>query len=198
MKDIKFALALLFIMGTNTFCAEAQMTTPSAEVQIEAAVLAAPEAMREGAKVLGYNVKGELVTLREGTNDMICLGDDPHKEGFNAASYHKDLEPFMARGRELKAESKTGKEIFDIRENEVKAGTLSMPTHPSTLHILSGSSFDAASGELLDPYYRYVVYISYATPESTGLPAKPRAAGEPWLMDPGTHRAHIMITPPKK
>jgi len=198
MKYIKITLTLLLMWVATGFIAEAQMTTPSADVQIAAAVLAAPEPMREGAKVLGYNVKGELVTLRKGTNEMICLGDDPHKEGFSAASYHKDLEPFMARGRELKAASKTGKEIFDMRENEVKAGQLEMPTHPSTLHILSGSSYDVAAGEVVDPYFRYVVYISYATPESTGLPAKPRAAGEPWLMDPGTHRAHIMITPPKK
>ncbi|MGI9545536.1 MAG: hypothetical protein ACR2MX_19900 [Cyclobacteriaceae bacterium] len=198
MKNINIALVLFLSLGSNVFTACAQTATPSAEVQIAAAVLAAPEDMRDGAQVLGYNVKGELVTLREGTNGMICLGDDPHKDGFSAASYHKDLEPFMARGRELKAANKTGKEIFDMRENEVKTGTLEMPTHPSTLHILSGSSYDDASGEVIDPYYRYVVYISYATPESTGLPAKPRAAGEPWLMDPGTHRAHIMITPPKK
>ena len=170
---------------------------PSAEEQIAGAVQAAPEGMREGAAVLGYNDQGKLVTLREGSNDLICLADDPQKDGFSTACYHKDLEPFMARGRELKAENKKGKEVFDIRENEVKAGTLPMPKHPATLHILSGTSFDASSGEVVDPYYRYVVYISYATPESTGLPAKPRAPGEPWLMDPGTHRAHIMITPPR-
>ncbi len=32
--------------------------------QIKSAVLAAPEEMREGAKVLGYNDDGELITIR--------------------------------------------------------------------------------------------------------------------------------------
>jgi len=45
---------------------------------------------------------------------------------------------------------------------------------------------------------RYVIYIPFATAESTGLPLAPSAPGMPWIMDPGTHRAHIMINPPQK
>jgi hypothetical protein len=51
---------------------------------------------------------------------------------------------------------------------------------------------------LKDGHFRYVLYVPYATFESTGLPAKPSVPGMPWLMDPGTYGAHIMITPPKK
>jgi len=46
-------------------------------------------------------------------------------------------------------------------------------------------------------YTRYVIYIPYATPESTGIPLTPMVDGAPWIMNPGTHRAHIMINPPK-
>ena len=90
-------------------------------------------------------------------------------------------------------------EIFDIREEEVKTGKLKMPTQPTTLHILSGpdGKFNSETNEVEDAYYRYVVYVPYATSESTGLPSKPMQPGFPWLMDPGTHRAHIMITPPR-
>jgi hypothetical protein len=42
---------------------------------------------------------------------------------------------------------------------------------------------------------RYVIYIPFATSESTGLPLKPEIPGGPWLMDAGTHRAHIMLNP---
>ncbi|HSM64226.1 MAG TPA: hypothetical protein VK833_09845, partial [Gillisia sp.] len=41
---------------------------------------------------------GEFVTLREGDNQFIVLADNPKQDEFNAACYHKDLEPFMARG----------------------------------------------------------------------------------------------------
>ena len=104
----------------------------------------------------------------------------------------------MTRGRELRAEGINGKDLFNRREQEAKSGQLKMPETPSTLHVLTGSSFSADSMEVVDAYYRYVVYIPFATVESTGLPSKPRAPGEPWIMDPGTHRAHIMISPPKE
>ena len=74
-----------------------------------------------------------------------------------------------------------------------------MPKQSSTLYVLSGSkdNYDAATGALKNGYLRYVVYIPFATAESTGLPLKPDVPGMPWIMDPGTHRAHIMINPPK-
>ena len=40
------------------------------------------------------------------------------------ACYSKKLEPFMARGRELKAEGKSEVEKRQIREKEAKDGTL--------------------------------------------------------------------------
>jgi hypothetical protein len=42
---------------------------------------------------------------------------------------------------------------------------------------------------------RYVIYMPWATSESTGLPEIPMASNHPWIMEPGTHRAHIMISP---
>jgi hypothetical protein len=64
------------------------------------------------------------------------------------------------------------------------------------LNVTTGK-IAAAYGEVTDLYTRYVVYIPYATPETTGIPLAPLSAGGPWLMDPGTHRAHIMIDPPR-
>ncbi len=170
---------------------------PAADVQIKIAMMAAPAELRDGAMVYGFNAKGELVVLRSGTNKLVCLGDDPKQAGINVSAYHVDLDPFMARGRVLKAEGKTVKEIFDMREAEVKAGTLKMPTNPSTLYVYTADEFDATTGTAKNGYVRWVIYIPYATAESTGLPLKPTLPGEPWLMDPGTHRAHIMISPPK-
>ncbi|MGB3801511.1 MAG: hypothetical protein WA952_16960 [Lewinella sp.] len=167
------------------------------EALVETAVLAAPEASRAGAQVIGYNMAGEFVTLREGTNEFICLADDPKKDGFSAACYHKDLEPFMARGRELRDEGKNNQEIFALREAEVKSNKLAMGETGSTLHIYYGdhAEYDPDSGEVDGARYRYVVYMPFATAASTGLPESPVAPNHPWIMDPGTHRAHIMISP---
>ena len=169
----------------------------SDEARIATALMAAPAESREGCTVIGYNMAGEFVTLKEGTNAYICIADNPNQEGFNAACYHKSLEPFMARGRELKAEGKSATDIFDIREKEAKAGTLDMGKPGSTLHVYYGPStlYDPETYEVNEAKYRYVVYIPWATSESTGLPEKPYASNHPWIMNPGTHRAHIMISP---
>ena len=168
----------------------------SDEALIATALMAAPKASRANCKVIGYNMAGDFITLKEGNNEFIVLADDPKKDGFSAACYHKDLEPFMARGRALKAEGKKHQEIFDIREKEVKSGELKMPTG-ATLHIYFGKStlYDPETGKVDDARLRYVVYMPFATAASTGLPEAPAASNHPWIMNPGTHRAHIMISP---
>lgn len=190
-------LILICIAASSSVCFA--QTIPSKDAQIASAVLAAPEGLREKAMVYGYSEKGDFVVLRQGSNEMVCLADDPNQAGLNVSCYHKDLEPFMIRGRELKKEGKSFKEVFDMRESEVKAGKLMMPKQPATLFVFSASDeqFDRTSGAVTGGNLRYVVYIPYATAESTGLPLKPEAPGMPWIMDPGTHRAHIMINPPK-
>jgi hypothetical protein len=194
---MKTIAGILVFLGSLSCLAQ---DIPSAEIQIKTAVLAAPAEHRENAKVYGYSPKGEFIVLRKGTNGMVCLADDPAQKDYSVACYHKDLEPFMERGRVLKKEEKTHTEIFDIREAEVKAGKLTMPKQPATLFVYTADDdkYNKTTGEVQNGYLRYVIYIPYATSESTGLPLKPDAAGMPWIMDPGTHRAHIMISPPQK
>lgn len=167
------------------------------EALVATALMAAPKASRDGCKVIGYNMAGEFVTFREGNNEFTVLVDDPKKSGFNAACYHNSLEPFMARGRELRAEGKTGPEIFDIREEEAKTGKLDMGKPGATLHIYYGESerYNPETNEVEGAHYRYVVYLPFATAASTGLPENPIGPNHPWIMNPGTHRAHIMISP---
>lgn len=191
MKN-KFSVLLVLIIACQSLISQ---NIPPKEWQIKTALMAVPKDYQEGAKVYGYDPSGKLVTLQEGTNDYIALADNPNKEKFSTAAYHKDLEPFMARGRELKAQGKDGKEVFDTREEEVKSGKLKMPDK-ATLCVFTGT-INPETQEIENPYVRYVFYIPYATGESTGLPTTPTPPGHAWIMDPGTHRAHIMITPPK-
>jgi hypothetical protein len=194
MKNV-YILMITLASATSLF---AQL--PSTEIQIKTAVLAAPEDKRAGAMVYGYDAKGKFVVLRKGTNEIICLADNPNQKGFSVSCYHQDLEPFMARGRELKDGGKTTQEIFDIREAEAKSGKLAMPKQASNLQVYSATeeNYNATTGEVKKGSFRYVVYIPWATAASTGLPTKPEAPGMPWIMNPGTHRAHIMIDPVTK
>src|SRR5687768_13588618 len=125
---------LLLLLSTSIVAAQA---VPSKEIQIKTAVLAAPLELREKAMVYGYNEKGEFSLLQTGSNEMVCIADDPAQSGFSVSCYHKDLEPFMARGRELKKQGKTQLDIFNMREAEVKEGKLFMPKQPSSLYVFS-------------------------------------------------------------
>lgn len=188
---------LFFAFGLTTSAILSQSQIPTVEVQIKNAILAAPANKKESATVYGYSSSKEFILIRKGTNELVCLTDDPAQPGLAVACYHRDLEPFMQRGRELRKLGKTNKEIFDTREKEVKAGTLKMPKQPTTLYSYSADkdNYDQTTGEIKKGYLRYVVYIPYATPESTGLPLKPEGPAMPWIMHPGTHGAHIMINP---
>ena len=176
--------------------AEPTVSVPPPDAQIAAAVLAAPADRRAAATVLGYDTKGTLVTLRKGTNDQVCLADDPRDKAFSVACYHKDLEPFMARGRELVAQGVKGSAREETRWKEIEAGTLAMSKEPRSLCVVTGSGFDATAGQITDGYTRWVVYTPFATPESTGLSTTPIPGG-PWLMNAGKPSAHIMINPPR-
>lgn len=194
----RFLCLTATLSGLSTVLYAQPSAVPPPDVQVKTAVLAAPEDKRAGATVYGYTPTNAFVLLRKGTNELICLADDPRQKGLNVSCYHRDLEPFMERGRVLKAEGKKPDEILKIREQEVKDKKLTMPEHPSSLYAYTAKEeeYTPATGEVKNGYLRYVVYIPYATAESTGLPLKPEAPGMPWIMDPGTHRAHIMINPP--
>ena len=194
MKAV-FFLIVLFQLSVSAF-SQSKGTSP--EVQIKLALLSAPEDKRDSATVYGYSPDNKFMLLRQGTNELICLADDPTEGGFSVACYHRDLEPFMARGRELKKLGKTGQDIFKTREEEVKSAKLQMPKQPTTLFVYTAAKndYDSVRGEVKNGYLRSVVYIPYATAESTGLPLKPAGPGLPWIMNPGTHGAHIMINPP--
>jgi hypothetical protein len=196
---MKGTLLSIYLIGLG-LTLRAQITIPAAAIQIQTAELAAPADKRGASTVYGYSAKGEFIILRKGTNEMICLADDPKIPGLSVACYHQDLEPFMKRGRDLKAEGKTPKEVSDIRDYEAKSGWFPMPKQPASLFVYTAKAenYNPETGSVKDGYLRYVIYTPYATAASTGLPLKPDAPGMPWLMDPGTHRAHIMISPPPK
>jgi hypothetical protein len=113
---------------------------------------------------------------------------------FHVACYHQTLEPFMARGRELRASGTPDNRVDTVRFAEVKSGKLQMPKQPASMYQLFGGTVDPATGAVKDAKPLFVIYISGATGATTGLSEKP-TEGAPWIMFPGTPKAHIMLTP---
>lgn len=193
LKILSFFLISAFLTAQD----KNEIVIPNKTIQLKTATLPAPESERSGAMVYGYNDDGEFIVLREGSNNLVCLADNPSKNGISVSCYAKSLEPFMQRGRELTADKKSTKDKRQIRGEEVAQGILKMPKEPSMTYIYYGSEedYNIETGDLNNGQFRYVIYIPFATTKTTGLPDKPHAKGMPWLMDPGTFRAHIMIGP---
>ncbi|PWH81595.1 hypothetical protein [Brumimicrobium oceani] len=189
------------ILGATFFIASLSIAQEeiglSSEAQINLSTHFLPDKDKKEARVIGYSDEVEMIVLRDSDSYLTCVGDDPNKDGIQIVCYYSELEDFFQRGRVLKSEGKSPIEVREIRKKEIESGVLNFPKGQSMMYVFSGKAenLDKESGEIKEGKLRYVVYLPYATQESTGLPLSPSAPGMPWLMDPGTHRAHIMVMP---
>lgn len=185
----------LLAAAASPLSAQSARPAPVAQ-QVDAATLPLPTDMRADATVMGYRTAGKLEVLRAGKNGMRCLADDPSDERFHVACYHEGLEPFMARGRALRASGVTGAKVDSVRYAEVDSGKLRMPAGAAALYQLTGpvNDYDPAKKVARESKPQFVIYVPFATVATTGLSTLPQI-GSPWLMLPGTPKAHIMFTP---
>jgi hypothetical protein len=193
MSALSRATALV-ALAVLPCAASAQSAPPPAE-QIAAAILALPKELQANAGVMGYRTAGKLEMLRPAKNDMLCLADDPSDDQFHVSCYHMSMEPFMARGRALREAGTKGAQVDTARFAEVKSGKLKMPTAPASLYQIFGpkNAFNPTTGTVSDSKALIVVYVPFATEATTGLSGTPSNT-KPWLMFPGTPKAHIMFS----
>jgi len=187
-------IALACAIGAAGVAQAQAQALPTVEQQIAGAVLPLPEPMRAGATVMGYKTADKLETIRAGKNGMICLAQFATEKNFHASCYQEGMEPFMARGRELRAQGVKDPKVDTVRYAEVASGKLKMPKTAALYQIFGkANSWDPATNKLTDASTLLVVYIPGQTAESTGLSPIPTKIG-PWIMFPGTPKAHIMIS----
>jgi hypothetical protein len=194
MRNLSIALAgSLALAGA----ADAQQKPlPTVDQQVAAAVQALPANMRANATVFGFKTPGKMEVIKQGTNGMNCLAQFVVEARFHVSCYHEGMEPFMGRGRELRAQGITVPARLDsIRYAEVREGKIKMPERAALYQVFGDSaSWDPATGALARTTSLFVVYVPGATTETTGLPATPQPNNGPWLMNAGTPKAHIMFT----
>jgi hypothetical protein len=184
------AATLLYCLPSMPLAGQAQ----SVEREISDAVSPLPPGLQAGAAVRAYR-DGTLTEIRAGTNGMICLADDPARKGFHTACYYQSLEPFMARGRDLRAGGMRAEAADSVRLAELESGALAVPPPGASLYSIShdDGAFDPSGGTPAGMRRLYVVSLPYATEASTGISATP-ARDRPWLMYPGKATAHVMIS----
>ncbi len=194
MTSLRVLPLFLIVAVSSSACAQ----EPPDPKLVGEALSAAPEAFRDAATIYAFNDAGVLETIREGDGSFFCAADNPTREGFEATCWQAALDAYVRRGHQLKSEGVDGRETVAMREAEIDAGTLDWFDGEATMYLRYGENahWDAELGEVVNSKLRYVVYTPYATSESTGLPLEPMTPGGPWIMNPGSFRAHIMLLPP--
>ncbi len=179
---MKYIFTIMLFVVTAQVYAQVK----DAEEQITETVRALPEALRDGATVIGYNHTGERVVLRKSTNDMICWADDPNSSdargAFFVVCFPKSLEPYMTRRRELALKGVSN--VADIVASEIESDKIAMPKL-AVRYTLRGHSPDGALPLT-------IIHVPYTTTESTGFSSE-LDNFRPWLMSAGTPHAHIMV-----
>jgi hypothetical protein len=174
--------------------AVAQATTPAA--RIAEAVQILPEDLRAGATVVTYDAAtGARQVLRQGTNFLEC--QPRMADGFTRC-YHKMFGPRRDMEAKLRAEKKTDEQIAAAIAAAVKAGQLPAPRAA----MMSYRGYDKRDRI----QNLQVMSLPNRTPESVGVSAASQrdhaleGNGLPWMMEPGTPAAHVMIpvNPPVK
>ena len=163
--------------------------TDVADDEITQATLPLPEDMRAAATVYKYDPKtGERITLRKRTNSLEC--SPRGADGFTWC-YHAVSGPRRDLSAKLRAEGKSDKEVQDAMSEATKAGTIKPTPYGTMMYRLYGKKDRI---QLL-----WVLVVPGATPESIGVSEGSQrdeaigGDGRPWLMQPGTPGAHIMI-----
>ncbi|MGD2217856.1 MAG: hypothetical protein PVJ64_13955 [Gemmatimonadales bacterium] len=176
---MRFFLGVLFVSLSGV--ASAQEKGP--ELQIRETLRALPEALRDGATVIGYE-DGERRILKTGSGEMICWADDPSlsdaRGAFFVNCFPKSLEAFENR----RAELALNPDLLEILRSEVESGRLKVP-EMAIRYTLRGHAADGAVPLA-------VLHVPFATARSTGLSTEPDHF-RPWLMGESTVMAHLML-----
>ena len=192
-RSLRTLVLLALLVSSGIPAQDSARALPTVEQQIAAAVFALPKDMRDSASVMGYRTKGQLEVLRVGTNGMTCLALFAIQKDFHVACYQESMEPFMARGRELRAQGVDADQVDSVRFREVRSGKIKLPALAIMYQLYGGpSSFDPTTGSVTKVSQLLLLYMPGATAKSSGLSALPNDNG-PWIMFPGTPKAHMML-----
>ena len=170
-------------------CASSSLLAQSDQALIAQAVRPLPEDLRADATVYRYDeATGERIVLRQGSNHVECRPKDA--EGFTRCS------PIANASRsdlsaKLRAQDMSDDDISATLETAEARGLI----NPRIFGSLSYRLYDEPDRiQLL-----WIISVPNATPEQLGMPTGSQrdnslaGHGTPWMMNPGTPGAHLMI-----
>ena len=181
-----------------------QALAGSADQEIAAAVLPLPDQLRSGAAVVRLTVGGFPEPLRKGTNTMVCIANLPGSDRFDVRCYQEDFIVVVYRAFQLNAEGIRGNKQYDQIEAEIKAGKLTLPSHPTAGYRCLGpaKAYNPSTNTATDEIYCWEsVHFPFRTARELGLMDESEVPENmqrklPFVMSGGRYWAHVMIMHP--
>lgn len=173
MKSLLTVCCALLVPGSVAVADEAEA--------IKSAKSAAPAAVAGGAAIYGFDDKGAMVTLREGTNGFWCMPDNPASPGPDPMCGDANaMEWAMAWiGKKDPPKGKVGFMYM------LAGGTDSSNTDPYATAPAEGNNWVTTGPHVM---------IVNGMDMMAGYPADPVPdTSKPYVMWPGTPYAHLMI-----
>ncbi len=170
-------------------CASTPLLAQTNEEMIAQAIRPLPDDLKEGATVYRYDpATGERIVLRQGNNQVECRPKD--EEGFTRCSPTANASRSDLSAR-LRAQGLSDEEVNAALADAEQKGLI----NPRIFGALSYRLYDEPDRiQLL-----WIVSVPNATPEQLGMPTGAQRSnaiaghGTPWMMEPGTPGAHLMI-----
>src|SRR4051812_22173942 len=165
----------------------APLESGASQADVDKALLALPEGLRNQTTVIKWKSDFTYDTLRKGTNGLVCYDRSgmPQQQPF--AVQCTSLGNLPREAQNLKAEStgdraKSEAMLKDMEQN----GTRAKPEFGSIWYHMSGADRDHIGA------HEVTIAVPGATGASLGVPEQRRENGI-WIMNAGTSTAHIMI-----
>ena len=191
-------VALLSILVFDCLPTLAQKAVvPPASQQIAAAVLPLPDALRAQATVIGYAPDLGLITIRAGTNGMVCTATRPGDQNFDVRCYQESFMPIVRRMRELDGQGLPPKEVWHVVDSEIQSKKLPLPANPAAGYRMLGpiSAYSPATNSVGPEIESWQsIHFPYKTAAEIGLPEEGKVPRTfPYVMTSGTFWSHVMI-----
>jgi hypothetical protein len=160
----------------------------ASQADVDTALLAAPGSLKDQATVIKWKPDFTYVTLRKGTNHLVCYERSglPLQRPFSVQCTSLPNLDREAQNQKAEASGDRAKSEAILNAME-KDGTRAKPEYGSMWYSLTGPDREHARKE-----DHVTIAVPGATTASTGLPDNPRQGGA-WIMNAGTMKAHIMV-----
>ena len=194
MKCIARFIVVVMSVSTSAFAQGGRGAPPppaplepgASQADVDKAVLALPENLRNQAMVIKWKPDFTYDTLRKGTNGLVCYDRSglPLQQPFSVectSAANLDREAQNLKAEALGDRTKTQEMLNDQEKN----GTRVKPAFGSVWYHLAGADREHARAHM-------TIAVPGATAQSLGLPDKATQSGI-WIMNAGTTTAHLMI-----